>query len=406
MEETSNSCDLTWKIRIQFGADRGCCKVSLGQTLVLAQVSCEIISPRAVRPSDGILFINVELSPMASPAFEVGRMSDLGVEINRLLERCLRESRCLDTESLCIISGEKVWQIRVDVNVMNHDGNIIDCCSVAAIAALAHFRRPDVTVDGSEVIVHPSDEKDPIPLSVHHMPICVTFSFYEQGKYLLVDPTDKEEKVMDGKMIIGMNKHREICTLQVSGEMLLMKDQVLRCSNIAVVKVTEVTELIQRALENDRQARLSGQKFGFAESEFTESILTNQLEPEEIQITESRMDEESEEEEDMNGDLNMEKKSKVKILDHGVGMIGEGGTSTWGLEDNEMTEELQKEAKVTQPDQKDTAHATDGNLGDDSEEEGTVMLNLDSVADEKPVRGEKMGLPNSNSNRKKRKGKS
>lgn len=29
---------------------------------------------------------------------------------------------------------------------------------------------------------------------------------------------------------------------------------------------------------------------------------------------------------------------------------------------------------------------TDGNLGDDSEEEGTVMLNLDSVAEEKPVR--------------------
>ena len=42
-------------------------------------------------------------------------------------------------------------------------------------------------------------------------------------------------------------------------------------------------------------------------------------------------------------------------------MIGEGGNSTWGLEDNEMTEELQKEAKVTQPDQKDTAHAT-GNI--------------------------------------------
>lgn len=34
----------------------------------------------------------------------------------------------------------QVWQIRVDVNVMNHDGNIIDCSSIAAIAALAHFR--------------------------------------------------------------------------------------------------------------------------------------------------------------------------------------------------------------------------------------------------------------------------
>ncbi|XP_048772793.2 exosome complex component RRP45-like [Ostrea edulis] len=347
------------KLKITFGADRGCCKVNIGQTLVLAQVSCEIASPRAVRPSDGILFVNVELSPMASPAFEAGRMSDLGVEINRLLERCLRESRCVDTESLCIISGEKVWQIRVDVNVMNHDGNIVDCCSIAAIAALAHFRRPDVSVDGSKVIVHPSDEKDPIPLSVHHMPICVTFSFYDQGKFLLVDPTDKEEKVMDGKMVIGMNKHREICTLQVSGEMLLLKDQVLRCSNIAVVKVAEITELIQTALENDRQARLKGEKFGFAELTPTESILTTHREPEEIQTTQTQMEEESEEETDMNGDLNIGEKPKVKILEKGVGMIGEGGVNTWGVEDEDMTEELQKEAKVTQKIQREVAQTTD-----------------------------------------------
>ena len=45
--------------------------------------------------------------------------------------------------------------------------------------------------------------------------------------YLLVDPGDREEKVMDGRMVIGMNKHREICTLQITGQMLLMKDQVL-----------------------------------------------------------------------------------------------------------------------------------------------------------------------------------
>lgn len=32
-------------------------------------------------------------------------------------------------------------------------------------------------------------------------------------KYLLVDFIDKEEKVMDGKMVIGMNKYREICIL-------------------------------------------------------------------------------------------------------------------------------------------------------------------------------------------------
>ena len=43
---------------------------------------------------------------------------------------------------------------------------------------------------------------------------------------MLVDPSEREERVMDGKMVIGMNKHREICTLQMTGSMLLLKEQV------------------------------------------------------------------------------------------------------------------------------------------------------------------------------------
>ena len=34
----------------------------------------------------------------------------------------------------------QVWQLRVDVTILNHDGNMLDCASIAAIAALAHFR--------------------------------------------------------------------------------------------------------------------------------------------------------------------------------------------------------------------------------------------------------------------------
>ena len=36
---------------------------------------------------------------------------------------------------------------------------------------------------------------------------------------------------MDGKMVIGMNKHRELVTLQLTGSMLLHKDQVYLGSN-------------------------------------------------------------------------------------------------------------------------------------------------------------------------------
>ncbi|KAF4019673.1 hypothetical protein G4228_011474 [Cervus hanglu yarkandensis] len=281
-------------IKISFGTDYGCCIVELGKTRVLGQVSCELVSPKLNRATEGILFFNLELSQMAAPAFEPGRQSDLLVKLNRLLERCLRNSKCIDTESLCVVAGEKVWQIRVDLHLLNHDGNIIDAASIAAIVALCHFRRPDVSVQGDEVTLYTLEERDPVPLSIHHMPICVSFAFFQQGTYLLVDPSEREERVMDGLLVIAMNKHREICTIQSSGGIMLLKDQVLRCSKIAGVKVAEITELIQKALEND-------QKVSF---------------------------------------LNLLSVSKPVLWTPGTAQIGEGIENSWGhLEDSEKEDE-------------------------------------------------------------------
>lgn len=41
-----------------------------------------------------------------------------------------------------------------------------------------------------------------------------------------MDPHEREERVMDGLLVIAMNKHREICTLQSSGGIMLLKEQV------------------------------------------------------------------------------------------------------------------------------------------------------------------------------------
>lgn len=45
---------------------------------------------------------------------------------------------------------------------------------------LCAFRvAPEVTIDGSKVLVHHTDEKEPHPLALHHVPICVTFAIFE-----------------------------------------------------------------------------------------------------------------------------------------------------------------------------------------------------------------------------------
>lgn len=109
-----------------FGRDFGSVVCSLGETRVFAQVSCELTTPKATRPNEGTIFINAEMGPMAAPNLEIGfPLSDSCIQINRILERTLRESRCVDLESLCIIAEEKVWNLRVDISVLNHEGNVM-----------------------------------------------------------------------------------------------------------------------------------------------------------------------------------------------------------------------------------------------------------------------------------------
>jgi exosome complex component RRP45 len=105
--------------------DFGSVIVSLGDTKIFACVSCEVNQPKTSRPNEGTVFVNVEIGPMAAPHFEVGSSSEVCIFVNRILERTIRDSRCIDMESLCIIAEEKVWNLRVDVTVLNHEGNIV-----------------------------------------------------------------------------------------------------------------------------------------------------------------------------------------------------------------------------------------------------------------------------------------
>ena len=95
------------------------------------------------------------------------------------------DSRCIDLECLCILVEEQAWEVRVDIHVLNHEGNLVDAATLAALGALCHFKRPDVTLDGRQVIIHPLDERDPVPLfstkgkhNMHIIPLSMQFHFY------------------------------------------------------------------------------------------------------------------------------------------------------------------------------------------------------------------------------------
>uniref|UniRef100_A0A2M4BNK2 Exosome complex component RRP45 n=1 Tax=Anopheles marajoara TaxID=58244 RepID=A0A2M4BNK2_9DIPT len=254
------------KLRISFGSEWGMVHVLLGQTRALARVTCEVVQPKATRPNEGMLFVNVELGPMAAPHFDGGRQSDESVHLNRILERALKDSGCVDLESLCLVAEEKVWNLRIDVTVLNHEGNVIDCCSIAALTALAHFKRPDITVDGENVIVHTLEEKEPIKVTLFHYPICVSYAIFNKGTVAVADPSYLEERVAEAMMVFGINSYGELCGLHLGGITLTSADLLLRTSVKASKRARMLVEKIKAAIAKDAADREKGLPVGFSES--------------------------------------------------------------------------------------------------------------------------------------------
>ncbi|KAF7507896.1 hypothetical protein GJ744_009930 [Endocarpon pusillum] len=240
---------------VSFGDDYGACAVQLGKTKVNTRISAEVTKPFEERKFDGIFTITTELSPLASPAFETGRQTEQEVIVSRILEKAIRRSNAIDTESLCIIAGAKCWSIRADVHVLDYDGGLVDASCISIIAALQHFRRPDVSIDGENVTIYSLAEREPVPLSLMHHPICITFSFYHGGETVLLDATLHEEQARDGEMIVTMNRHGELCQIAKLGGVSVDALILLGCMNMTVTKVKDITELISTKLREDATHR-------------------------------------------------------------------------------------------------------------------------------------------------------
>ena len=82
--------------------------------------------------------------------------------------------------------------------ILNHAGNLGDAANLAAVSALRHFHRPDVTVEeDSRVTIHTKEEREFIPTFLKKIPICITYGIFsnEDRTELLIDPSEQEERV-------------------------------------------------------------------------------------------------------------------------------------------------------------------------------------------------------------------
>jgi exosome complex component RRP42 len=214
----------------------GSCLVRLGGTQVLVGVKMEIGEPYPDSPERGNLSTSCELGPIASPDFTAGRPDEESIEVARVVDRGIRESKMLDFEKLAITVGKEVWTVMVDLHMLDHDGNLIDAASLATVKALLNARMPKYE-DGK---VDYKEKGEKIP--VKEKP--VSNSFAKIDKTCVLDPSLEEEKVMDAKLIIVTTENEEVCAMQKSGTGTFTKEEIEQLVETAMKKGSEIRKLL------------------------------------------------------------------------------------------------------------------------------------------------------------------
>ncbi|MEM1518488.1 MAG: exosome complex protein Rrp42 [Nitrososphaerota archaeon] len=187
----------------------GSAQVSIGGTKIIAGIKAEVGSPYPDTPNQANMTVNAELLPLASRSFEPGPPDERAIELARVVDRCIRESKAIDLEKLVYIPGQKVAVLYIDIYVLDYDGNYFDPSVLAAVAALAtaKIKKFEVT-NGILKLV----EGEYIKIPMRRLPVSVTLGLFMDK--IIVDPTAIEESALDTSLIVGWSTEDEIAAIQ------------------------------------------------------------------------------------------------------------------------------------------------------------------------------------------------
>jgi len=180
----------------------GSARVRMGDTIVLAGVKFQIMQPYPDRPNQGGLMCSADVRPIAGRHWEAGPPSPEAIELGRVVDRGIRESGCIDVDSLCIIPGEKAWQVILDLFAVSDDGNLFDAFALAGIAAL---RNATVPAERFEV-------GEDYQLTVSKTPIMC--SYHKVGGRFVYDACAREELGGDERIHITLGDDDNVHSLQ------------------------------------------------------------------------------------------------------------------------------------------------------------------------------------------------
>ena len=214
----------------------GSARVKIGNTQVLVGIKMGLGEPFPDTPNMGVLSTAAELVPLASPDFESGPPREDAIELARVVDRGVRESKVVDVEKLVVTPGELVWLVFIDIHVLDYDGNLFDAASLGALAALSTTIVPAKRFEDQ---LPEGYQKEDFPLPMSEPPISCTA--VKINDFVLFDPCFDEEIIADARLTVATDPKGDIRAMQKGLSGSFTRD--------------EIQKVIKGALDNGQEIR-------------------------------------------------------------------------------------------------------------------------------------------------------
>uniref|UniRef100_A0A3P9JMW5 Ribosomal RNA-processing protein 43 n=1 Tax=Oryzias latipes TaxID=8090 RepID=A0A3P9JMW5_ORYLA len=231
----------------------GSALVKLGSTTVICGIKAELANPTVEAPGKGYIVPNVDLPPLCSSRFRPGPPGEQAQASSQFIADVIESSEIIRPEDLCIDRGKLCWVLYCDIMCLDYDGNILDACIIALLAALKNTRLPKVTVN--KVTCKPEiDLKERHELPVHKHPVGTSFCIF-QDSILIVDPTADEESLSTSRLSVVTDEEERLCSLHKPGGTSLSAEKLQTCINRATGRQREIQKLIEKVLNSVKAAQ-------------------------------------------------------------------------------------------------------------------------------------------------------
>lgn len=235
------------EISIETGISKnaeGSARVKLGKTEVVVGVKMDVSEPYTDSPDQGTIMVTAELLPLSSPRFESGPPKFEAIELGRVLDRAIRESKFIELEKLCIKEGKKVWTVFIDVYSINDDGNLLDASGIGIVAALKTAKIPKYDEKKEKVLFGELTDQG-IPLA-KEIPLSITV--HKVGDSLIIDPTKEEEDVSETRVTVG-STNGFISSIQKGNSIALEVEEVYEILDLTEKVYKELFKKIEKHLK-------------------------------------------------------------------------------------------------------------------------------------------------------------